>query len=113
MEYMPIVKGKGYKYVVIAITCLASIVSETARGMLSVTCAVQVATSTVTNTLHLSRIHNMMISKKKYNVCNLLKIVVSVLQKNQLNHCVEFLTDRHSLLKVQQLPQLHLTTLQV
>jgi len=58
----------------LAITCLAGIVFETARGM----CAVQVATSTVTNTLHLSRIHNMMISQKKYNVCNLWKIVASV-----------------------------------
>jgi len=37
--------------------------------------------------------------------------VVSVLQKNPLNHCAEFLTDRHSLLEVQQLPQLHFTTL--
>jgi len=55
--------------------------------------------------LQLSRIHNIMISHKKYNVYSLLTIVVSVLQKNPLNHCAEFLTDRHSLLEVQQLPQ--------
>ena len=77
------------------------------------TCAAQVATSIMTNLLQLSCIRNMMISHKKYNVYSLLTIVVRVLQKKPLNHCAEFLTDRHSLLEVQQLPQLHLTTLKV
>ena len=62
-SYAPVVRSRfvgfmllGFNYGIhansqrerLAIICLASIVSETVRGMLSATCAVQVATSKVT-----------------------------------------------------------------
>ena len=89
MEYVRVVKGKGCKYVVnnnlFSQYCIRNSKSYVKCDVCSASGYID-----VTNLLQLSRIHNMMISHKKRNVYSSLTIVVSVLQKNPLNHWQNF-----------------------
>ena len=110
MEYVRVVKGKGCKYVVNNYLFSQYCIRNSKRYVKWDVCS---ASGYIDGDKFVAVKPHSQHDDQSQEIQRLQFVVVSVLQKNPLNYCAEFLTDRHSLLKVQQLPQLHLTTLKV